>query len=76
MLCQHNSNFYDLSDYHAFLINNIASENKSRIIESAQGSFANLSVNNTVDFASALNSDLPLGNIYSTNENLFPNTSM
>jgi len=76
MLCQHNSNFYDLSDYHAYLINNIKMENKNKIIEAAQSSFANLSVNNTVDFAPALDSNLALENMYSNKDNLFASTTL
>ena len=55
MLCQQNQSFYELSDYHSFVINQINHENKNKIMGAAQKTFANLSVNNTSDFAAVSN---------------------
>lgn len=50
MLCAFNKNFYELSDYHQYLIDSIPTHHKDQIIEAAQSTFVNLSQNNTIDF--------------------------
>ena len=50
MLCRQNENFYELSEYHTFLISQMSTEQKDRVIEAAQNSFAKLSINDTSDF--------------------------
>ena len=50
MLCQHNQSFYDLSDYHSYLISSMNYEHKSWIIAESQRTFSNLSMNDTTDF--------------------------
>lgn len=50
MLCRQNENFYELSEYHSFLISQMTSDQKDKVIEAAQTSFANLSINDTSDF--------------------------
>lgn len=50
MLCQHNESFYDLGDYHAYLINQMTQDQKDKVIDQAQRTFSNLSFNDTTDF--------------------------
>lgn len=64
MLCQHNSSFYELSDYHSYVINQISHENKNKIVEAAQKTFTNLSVNNTSDFATSSSNSFALNAIF------------
>ena len=64
MLCQHNSSFYEISDYHSFMINQITPDNRNKIIEAAQKTFTNLSVNNTSDFAASSSNSFALNAIF------------
>lgn len=64
LMCQQNGSFYELSDYHSYVISQIGYENKNKIIEAAQRTFANLTVNNTSDFAVSTSNSLAINAIF------------